>query len=97
MSEPLIAFAQAMKAAANGKLVTRGNRKNGWHFRIIRPHDLQDGAGLIPILRACNGWPLALVHHHAALTAEDILAEDWRIMDPSEAICGEVEVEIIPW
>lgn len=85
-------FGQAMTAAALGRLVRRPDWFGNWHCRVFAPIDSSDPD---PRLLMSDGWPYAVTWYQPDFDADDILAEDWVIVDPVEAIASQAP-EIIP-
>jgi hypothetical protein len=85
-------FGEAMIAAVHGRLVRRPDWGGNWHVRFIAPID---GGNRTPRILTCEGWPHPVHWNPPDFDGDDVLAEDWEIVDPVKAIqCQVGEVGI---
>jgi hypothetical protein len=80
-------FGEAMIAAVHGRLVRRPTWGGNWHARYFAPTDRDDQS---PALWMAEGWPAAIHSYAPQFDADDILADDWAIVDPVSMIRCQV-------
>jgi len=88
-------FGEAMIAAVHGRLVRRPGWYGNWHVRYCAPTDRGNKK---PTLWMAEGWPHPVHSYSPSFDADDVLAEDWDIVDPVSMIASQVgEVGLIEW
>lgn len=80
-------FTEACAHAVSGALMRRPGWHGNWHMRYLAP---VDSPNTQPRLLLCEGWPHPVHYHPPEINGDDILTEDWEVVDPVAMIHCQV-------